>query len=108
MHHHAHLLSHQKTIHETHNSKQFNCSQCGKGFSKFKYKQSHEKIHEKYRVIYLCSFCEKGFNFMSSLRRHVKTDHEEATIKCDRCSFETKRKDVLKKHVANMHKPDDN
>ena len=44
---------------------------------------------------------------MSSLRRHVKTDHEEATIKCDRCSYETKRKDALKIHVTNMHKQDD-
>ena len=75
--------------------------------TKLEYKQSHEKLHDENRVIYSCSFCEKGFNFMSSLRRHVKTDHEEATIKCDLCSYETKRKDVLKIHVANMHKQDD-
>lgn len=104
--HKRNLLNHHKTIHERQDLQKFSCNHCGKGFSKLEYKKGHEKIHDENRVTYSCSFCKKRFSFKQGLKRHVKTDHEEAKIRCDLCSYETKRKDVLKSHVANVHKED--
>ena len=52
-----------------------------------------------------CEFCSKAFKFPSKLKRHLSDAHDVGVImcKCTKCNFETKQKDVLTRHVKEVH-----
>ena len=45
-----------------------------------------------------CQHCEKTFDNVSNLNRHVNTVHNKQVWKCDKCLFEFARKDNLQAH----------
>ena len=63
-----------------------------------------------------CNKCEHKAKSISSLKRHVKSCHEEKNLNekqinkfefsCDKCEFKTKNKYTLKLHIQSCHKDD--
>lgn len=60
--------------------------------------QKHVSIHD---LNIQCTFCDRAFALASSLRRHIMTNHNEAsTYGCDHCNREFTNKNNLKTHLV--------
>ena len=63
------------------------------------------RVHEKSKK-YDCTLCEDSFAWFSSLKYHMKANHNDGKkdFKCDKCPFETKTSACLYQHNVRMHK----
>ncbi|XP_053973118.1 zinc finger protein 142-like [Hylaeus volcanicus] len=59
------------------------------------------------KPILFCPNCGKGpFTWKTNLRRHLSTScGRSPKFHCDICVFKTSRKDILLRHMRNMHPP---
>ena len=56
------------------------------------------------KTILVCRKCEFQSNNLTTIRRHIKYDHQgEVSFSCDFCVYETNRKATMKLHVKKMH-----
>ena len=74
------------------------CKICDKVFSKMKYLQNHEKVHDY--QIFKCKFCTKQLSTKSNLNIHIKLCHRSCTYfeVCEVCKAKFKRKSDLTRH----------
>lgn len=98
----------------------YKCNICGRGFYLLASIRRHEAIHSGNRK-YKCSFCDYTSFQRCNLDRHLKRHNNEdddfsqpdthsfemskgKVLICKLCSFKTKGKSVLTKHMVTMHK----
>jgi len=86
--------------------KPFQCANCGRAFAQKNALNIHSNQHAGVKP-YPCKVggCESKFSDPSSKRRHEREVHEGKIHACNigGCTFRVKRRDVLIKHVTNMH-----
>ena len=77
---------------------QFVCMECGKIFSKRKYLQKHEKVHNP--SFFNCTYCIKTFSTKYNLGEHIKNFHEQCPKfkSCKICKAIFKRQSDLTRH----------
>ncbi|XP_026854900.2 zinc finger protein 865 [Electrophorus electricus] len=78
--------------------KNFQCSDCGKGFKKKGHLLQHGVIHSGARP-YACTTCSRAFNRRESLTRHEKI-HEEKPFRCPACGRCFRESTSLLNHAA--------
>ena len=101
----ANLKRHQAGVHA--NEKQFRCEECGKYFNQKRNMIEHNSTEHK-KEKYKCDVkkCEKEFWSKSSLTRHAISHADMQSVltnNCDKCSFTTKEKSTLKRHISIIH-----
>jgi len=93
-----HVLQHQQKMEI--------CNICGKMLKRKSHLNAHIKtVHQILEKKYFCEKCNAGFALQSVLNRHMKLVHSEK-YPCPLCGekfFEHK----LKRHIADLHTPDD-
>ena len=98
------LNTHLKIVHK--NEKDHKCDVCEKHFSQRELKKHLKIVHflEKLNN-YRCMSCEKKFGDNTSLKRHVKTVHEnQRQHDCNFCGKFFGIKSGLIMHVRRIHK----
>ncbi|XP_061099759.1 uncharacterized protein LOC133129585 [Conger conger] len=75
----------------------YQCSQCGKGFSRPSVMKQHQRTHTGERP-YQCSQCGKSFTRLSHLKQHQITHTGERPYQCSQCGKSFSRLDHLKQH----------
>ena len=88
-----------KHIIVVHGAKKFKCKLCVQKFQSC-VKNSwykHERTHQKNRVF--CDVCNKGFQYDSSLRQHLRVHMRKGLFKCDKCTKQFTTKSVMKQHA---------
>ncbi|XP_061099758.1 zinc finger protein 420-like isoform X2 [Conger conger] len=88
------LKKHQQTHPGKH---QYQCSQCGKGFSQSSYLKLHQRTHTGERP-YHCSQCGKSFTQLGTLKRHQRDHTGERPYLCSQCGKSFNRSYHLKQH----------
>ena len=108
-------FSHDRHIAEIHNRSAYNsipCPKCPKFFPRKENLKDHLAAHHNEhgpRNIFNecmgigCDHCEKTFENMRSLQRHVTEQHRGEKITCNLCSEEFSRKEKLKRHIYEVH-----
>lgn len=61
---------------------------CGKSFSRFSSRHTHEQMH---KVKYSCEYCSKVFSFKHNLLTHCKKIHGRNVIDAEKCKIEIKQ-----------------
>ena len=65
--------------------------------------QTWENTHTKNRVF--CDVYNKGFQYDSSLRQHLRVHTRKGLFKCDKCTKQFTTKSVMKQHAkTHIHK----
>ena len=54
---------------------------------------------------YVCSICQREFQYKASMKKHMEIHNPADSYSCDLCSFTTKTKIGLRGHVDTMHGP---
>ncbi|KAK3610016.1 hypothetical protein CHS0354_032362 [Potamilus streckersoni] len=65
---------------------EFLCSKCDKVFNRLRYLRKHLHLH-KAEAKYLCSDCGKAFKTQAYLQTHLKTHRQKSAYECKQCSF---------------------
>ena len=98
--------NHVKMIHLEVKEGKFNCQLCEKSFmskSALKYHSDTKHPAENYDI--KCLVCGARYSHEISLKRHLKIHDETITLhRCNECQKEFHRKDILNKHMKNVHK----
>lgn len=85
------------------------CSQCSKVFEHFKHLIKHLKVHNSIgRFKCILNKCGEECDSIGELRWHLK-DHRdiEKTIRsCELCAKAFRSRDILRKHLLNVHRND--
>ena len=97
----SNLFRHLKTVHDK--IKSFVCDQCGKKFGRNGHLTRHMRIHTNDKP-YKCSFCEKSFTQLYSLKSHQITNHTgQFPHLCKFCPKGFMVPGKLRKHVEKFH-----
>ncbi|XP_007444480.2 zinc finger protein 420-like, partial [Python bivittatus] len=75
----------------------FQCSMCGKSFSKRRLLRRHKHVHTKDKR-YTCTECGKWFTQSASLKRHYFAHKGEKSFRCSHCDKSFVYKDSLIRH----------
>lgn len=99
------LLEHMK-IHsdvevKVEDEEKFQCSECGRVFSKSRSLAMHLKKHKNKEIhdVYKCDNCQKEFRTKSLLRRHINLHASVKRYSCSKCSKMYSRADQLQAHL---------
>ena len=77
------------------------CEQCGVVFKSATQLSTHERNeHGKGDNNKSCPFCDKR---VLNLKTHIKASHEAEKMLCPKCSYATRRKADMEKHIEHMH-----
>lgn len=79
------------------------CKTCLKVFKTDKSLLRHKSIHFTVRPKYQCSFCTSIFFYISDLRVHVNTIHQEKSFQCINCDKIFTTEKLLKIHNNKVH-----
>ena len=79
-----------------HDGDHFDCSDCGKVFSRKKYMEAH-KLQEHTDSEFVCVSCNKTFRFKLGLLKHLEFG-EFCSHQCSWCLITFTRKNYLEKH----------
>ena len=95
-------LRHWAMAHQT-KELSYECNQCDfRSAYEYKLKNHIKQEHEKRNEKRICT-CGKSFSNKKQLGRHVREVHDGVTLKCDQCSYQTKRSRDLRNHIENKH-----
>ncbi|XP_061099760.1 uncharacterized protein LOC133129587 [Conger conger] len=75
----------------------YQCSQCGKGFSRPSVWKQHQITHTGKRP-YQCSYCGKSFTRLDHLKQHQRTHTGERPYQCSQCGKSYTNLSHLKQH----------
>lgn len=75
------LQNHMKQKHGP-DAKKFVCHHCGKNFKDSRTLMAHEKTHlpDELKLIFPCNICQKKFVNKNSLKSHITSVHEMASL----------------------------
>lgn len=93
--------SHMKSKHGP-NAKKFVCSQCARCFKDARTLVAHEKTHlpDYLKLTHPCDICNKKFVNKNSLKSHITSVHEMASLfTCETCGKGFSTKSNLKSHL---------
>lgn len=95
----SHLIAHKRI----HTGEVFNCQfpKCSYFTPKRSQLKAHMRAHLGIRA-HVCEICGKTFIEKSHLVRHEKL-HTDSRLQCDKCEYNTTRKDKLKDHMKKHH-----
>lgn len=103
-------LVHHSLVHATDSltDKRIPCSVCGKHVVKRHIKR-HLNVHKNNRDLIKCPRCDKKFLHQSSIKTHIRRDHEriahELKYLCNTCGKKFSSRIGLERHSV-VHKPD--
>ncbi|XP_075768538.1 uncharacterized protein LOC142821584 [Pelodiscus sinensis] len=99
----ATLIEHQR-IHSR--EKPFNCSDCGRSFSRRSNLVIHKRVHTGEKP-FICSDCRKSFSWKSRLINHARIHTGEKPFNCSDCGKRFSRRSdlVTHKRVHTREKP---
>ncbi|XP_051538611.1 zinc finger protein 271-like isoform X1 [Myxocyprinus asiaticus] len=100
------LDDHEEDLCHSARAKPFQCSQCGKGFSRIQHLSEHVRIHTGERP-YECSVCGKTFTRERSLKTHLKVHADATTFHCTICVKNFALLSSLRRHVRTFHQGHD-
>ena len=66
------------------------------------------KILHKKSEIFQCKFCEKKFNLLGNLTKHMQYKHEGKKYHCNFCSKFYTQAHRLRNHIATVHEKSEN
>lgn len=77
----ASFLNHMKQKHGP-DAKKFVCHQCARCFKDSRTLMAHEKTHlpDELKLIFPCNICQKKFVNKNSLKSHITSVHEMASL----------------------------
>ncbi|XP_067126059.1 zinc finger protein with KRAB and SCAN domains 8-like [Centruroides vittatus] len=80
------------------------CTECEKRFKRKQHLENHMRSHSGENP-FLCEFCGQRYSRYGNLISHQKVHLEERKFKCSyqKCTFSTKHKWSLKRHVNQIH-----
>ncbi|CAL8128487.1 unnamed protein product [Orchesella dallaii] len=106
------LKLHVEREHQSQNEKSgtpnFLCSLCGRIFVNQQRLTRHNEVHTKEKR-YKCHICQKSLSQPSSVKEHLMAVHgvgkDQEYLSCTQlnCSFKTKGRSLLLKHLRSMH-----
>ena len=99
-------IYHESTEH-TLNEKPYKCQECPQSFASLVAKTHHQIKHKKTNQEYTCNVCKEIFNAERTLKRHIKSIHENQTkeeLQCEECDNKFTRIDNLKRHLQEIHR----
>ncbi|KAL7016263.1 hypothetical protein ACKWTF_009983 [Chironomus riparius] len=97
----ASYLNHMKQKHGP-DAKKFVCHQCARCFKDSRTLMAHEKTHlpDELKLIFPCNICQKKFVNKNSLKSHITSVHEMASLyTCEQCGKSFSTKSNLKSHL---------
>ncbi|KAK8381606.1 hypothetical protein O3P69_018593 [Scylla paramamosain] len=71
---------------QTHEKKEFTCTECGLNFQEEVLLHSHRRLHTTAREAVLCEKCGESFSQLEDLRNHVKNHLSPKSSKCKMCN----------------------
>ena len=93
----------------------FKCKNCIKVFKRLSHLIRHKKyVHGSYRSYLIldeypdihyhdCDHCSFKSRYKSNLLKHIETIHKDIKFPCSACEFISNRQDNLKRHISTIH-----
>ncbi len=96
------LRKHKATEHK----KTFNCQKCEKEFKTRANLNSHLKVHEEQSEVFHCPEigCQETFLYLRNLKNHARVAHDGHAHQCQECENSYASRRGLARHVAAVHK----
>jgi len=84
--------------------KKFECTECGKTFSKKNNLNDHVLAKHSNVEKYACSMCEKSFAYKQSFNRHMNIHKVAISVyTCSECGYSSQLKFMLTRHIQSVH-----
>eukprot|EP00731_Ephydatia_muelleri_P011738 Em0006g632a len=95
----SHLQKHVRT----HNKSLHRCSICQRTFPEQRVLDQHVHRRHQGEQPYPCLECDKSFNWLSDLQRHIRVHTGERPYRCSACTLTFSQKTHLLKHKQQRH-----
>jgi len=85
-----------------HQCRSFECTECGRQFSRKDYLVEHRRSHSEERP-FLCGKCGRSFQRSNNLRAHLQTHLDERPFQCKQCGKCFRRSSGRAEHIRHVH-----